>query len=378
METIKHKFKEKDFGQGFITRNAILETTPYKPEVLFLGTFNPDTDEVSNKADFFYGRNWFWPALFNLFEFKSLKYIKQRKFHTPLEPTLKQILEFSSKHKLTFADLIQEIEISKETKYKIVKNKVFIEDESFDLINDGDLSKLNNHGQVVWSTENVITYLRQNETIKSVYLTRKPCEPFLTEWKKIMEYDFNRKINFYKIFTPSGQGLKGSPRISSLIKHWAMTNDTNYDRIDNDWLQIAKIDYNSTMFDSSDITKPSKMKYIDKAIQNIDPKMNSVNKLGENKNNFDVKIGKTYYDQGFFNIPQKFEKYFESDGAELILILGNYESEIVANINRTANPNKMPRIMAGKKYTSWIQENFSIGDVLKIEIISNTKIKLAK
>ena len=249
MDSIKHKFKEKDFGQGFSTRNAILENTPYKPEILFLGTFNPDTDELYNIADFFYGRNWFWPALFNLFEFKSFRYMKQRKFHSPLEPTLEEIFDFSAKHKLTFADLIQEVMNKKNTDYTMVKNTVFINEEGYDLINDGDLAELNNIGQVSWSTESIISYLKQNESIKSVYLTRKPCEPFLTQWNEILRSDYGRKINFYKIFTPSGQGLKGRPRIKSLIKHWTTTDDHNYDRLEDEWLRKGNVDLNEFEFE---------------------------------------------------------------------------------------------------------------------------------
>tara|TARA_R110000851_G_scaffold256188_2_gene408613 strand:+ start:4291 stop:4602 length:312 start_codon:yes stop_codon:yes gene_type:complete len=96
---IKHKFLEADFGSGFKTNNAILKTTPYLPKILFLGTFNPATDEESNVADFFYGRNWFWPTLFNILEYdQQVFYKSQRKYSFPnLEPSLKTILNFITK-----------------------------------------------------------------------------------------------------------------------------------------------------------------------------------------------------------------------------------------------------------------------------------------
>jgi hypothetical protein len=63
---IRHKFYQTNFGNGYATHNAILDTTPYKPEVMIVGTFNPDTPN-NNFADFFYGRNFFWTAFKNLF-----------------------------------------------------------------------------------------------------------------------------------------------------------------------------------------------------------------------------------------------------------------------------------------------------------------------
>jgi hypothetical protein len=248
MESIKHKFIQTDFGQGFSTRNAILQNTPYNPEILFLGTFNPNTEELYNIADFFYGRNWFWPALFNLFEYQNFKFSKQRKFYSPLEPSLKEILDFSTKHKLTFADLIQEVIIKENTDYRLVKNTVFIGEERFDLINDSDLADLNELDQVAWSTESIISYLMKCGSIKSVYLTRKPCEPYLTQWNKILNIDYGREVNFYKIFTPSGQGLKGRPRMKSLIKHWTTTDDHTYNRLENEWLDKENVNLNGFEF----------------------------------------------------------------------------------------------------------------------------------
>lgn len=51
---IKHIFYDQDFGDGFSTHGLILET-PYLPEIMIIGTFNPDTPKT-NFADFFYER----------------------------------------------------------------------------------------------------------------------------------------------------------------------------------------------------------------------------------------------------------------------------------------------------------------------------------
>ena len=91
MESIKHKFIETKFNEEFQTHNGVLDKTPYKPEVMIIGTFNPNTPN-SNFADFFYGRNYFWPALKNLSENK-IAYFKSRMpkrgiIKEPLNPTI--------------------------------------------------------------------------------------------------------------------------------------------------------------------------------------------------------------------------------------------------------------------------------------------------
>ena len=49
-----HKYQQHDFGNGFQTRNSILCTEHYKPEVIFIGTYNHGW--TWNNSDFFYGR----------------------------------------------------------------------------------------------------------------------------------------------------------------------------------------------------------------------------------------------------------------------------------------------------------------------------------
>ena len=68
--TIQHKFFQTIFDNEFETNNAILEITPYKPEVMVVGTFNPNTPN-DNFADSFYGRNYFWTAFKNFYHRKS-------------------------------------------------------------------------------------------------------------------------------------------------------------------------------------------------------------------------------------------------------------------------------------------------------------------
>lgn len=89
-----------------------------------------------------------------------------------------------------------------------------------------------------------------------------------------------------------------------------------------------------------------------------------------------ILIGEAYYNQGFFNIRKRFSNMFGEDKSQIFIQLGNNPETIQGYINRTANPNKTPRIMIGIAYTNWIQMNYAKGDILTLEVFTNSKIKL--
>jgi hypothetical protein len=89
-----------------------------------------------------------------------------------------------------------------------------------------------------------------------------------------------------------------------------------------------------------------------------------------------ILLGEAYYNQGYFNIRQKFSNIFAKNKSLISIQLGDNSEIIEGYINRTANPNKTPRIMIGIKYTNWIQTNYLKGDILTIEVFTNRKIKL--
>lgn len=238
--SIIHKFKEVNFGNGFATKDAILVETPFKPEILFIGTFNPLTNEHDNMADFFYGRNWFWPILFNIFHSKKIELSKQRKFYKPSpEPSLDEIFDFIKKHKITFADLITQVLENKDY-YCLAQNKIIFNDTNYDLIKDSDLSKLNQLGKVNWNKKDLIQYIDKNQTIKTIYFTRKCTKPFSDILMEIDEKFVDRNLNIKFLFTPSGQSMKGKPRINALVNQWKNSSINGFDSLDDEWLN-AKI-----------------------------------------------------------------------------------------------------------------------------------------
>lgn len=245
--SVPHKFLETDFGNGFQTHNAILDTTPYDPEILVIGTFNPQSKNA-NHADFFYGRNYFWPAFVNLFEHNEIV-LTDRRMPTngvpqePFIPTLPEILKLCTKLKITFADMISEVLHNDNPKYEVLENdNVFFNGVEYNLINDtmrngiSGLAELNVINQVRWNTEHIIEYLRKHKSIDTVYLTRNTGIPYTQQWNQISGVDYRRPVSFRKIYTPSGSRLAGNPRMLKLIQHWLFNDKENYGTIEANWL----------------------------------------------------------------------------------------------------------------------------------------------
>ncbi len=92
-----------------------------------------------------------------------------------------------------------------------------------------------------------------------------------------------------------------------------------------------------------------------------------------------VKIGEAYFNQGFFNIQSKYSELFSKNHFEPIKIQieENSSEIIIGTIYRTQSSNQT-RIKAGKEYKKWVQGNFKIGDIFKVEVIEKGFIKLKK
>lgn len=107
------------------------------------------------------------------------------------------------------------------------------------------------------------------------------------------------------------------------------------------------------------------------------PKQNTIENI--EKNNFIVTIGQAYYNDGFFNVRVKNSELFGKDKSPINIQLGENSDKIITGyVNRTANNNATPRIMAGFEYTKWIKENFKQGDIFRVEMINSAFIKLSK
>lgn len=246
--SIQHKFYQINFGKGFETHNAILDITPYKPEVMIVGTYNPDTQNT-NFADFYYGRNYFWTAFKNLID-QSAVVIPNKRMPANgippaiLNPTLPEIFDICTKLKLTFADLVLEVFNNNNPVFQqLINDNVIFNGVEYNLIKDGKigliggLQQLNALGQVNWNTKNIINYLFNNPQIKTIYFTRQPTSIWAAQWNLIINHKCMAGRLTTNIYTPSGQGLKGKPRINALLNHWVHNNKPNFGKLDNVWLK---------------------------------------------------------------------------------------------------------------------------------------------
>jgi hypothetical protein len=139
----------------FQTHSAILDVTPYKPQVLILGTYN-DGNNVGNNADFFYGRNYFWPVISNLSNNANI--LTQRRDRVglpPGNPVLAQILNLSEQFKLTFADIISDVTIP-------LPNH-----------NDNHLNGALGNNNAISNHQSIIEYINRTLSITHVYSTTK-------------------------------------------------------------------------------------------------------------------------------------------------------------------------------------------------------------
>ena len=246
---ILHKYYQTHWGNGFETHNAILDITPYKPEVMFIGTFNPDTPN-ENPADFFYGRNFFWTGFKNLFVHNAVVIANRRMpqngnppAHNLLNPTLAEIFCICLKVKLTFADLISEVLHHNNPHYYFLPNdNVVLNGNEYNLIQDGQnggiggLAQLDALGQVNWNTQNIINYLCNNPQIKQIYFTRQPIGIWAAQWNAIVDNPCMRGRQLTNIFTPSGRPLP-TPVMNNLLHHWVHNVAQGFGCLNNNWLQ---------------------------------------------------------------------------------------------------------------------------------------------
>jgi len=246
--SIPHKFYQTNFTKEFKTHSAILDISPYKPEVMIIGTFNPATPNA-NFADFFYGRNYFWTVFKNLFIHNSINLTKTRmptRGLPPktLNPTLQEILQLCKKLRLTFSDLILEVLHYDDPQYQLLSNdNVILNNIEYNLIQDGKnnsakgLQQLDTIKQVHWNTKNIINYLCDNPQIKTIYFTRQPTGIWAEQWNLIIRHTCNVGRVATNLYTPSGQSLSGKPRMNSLINHWINNENPNFGKLDNEWIK---------------------------------------------------------------------------------------------------------------------------------------------
>ena len=87
-----------------------------------------------------------------------------------------------------------------------------------------------------------------------------------------------------------------------------------------------------------------------------------------------LKLWKTYYKQGFFNIPREFDHMVGDEGPMTLTILGG--GQIGADVNRSANGNGTARIMGRTALRDWFQRTYSEGDTVPIRFDTPRRLYL--
>ncbi len=246
-----HKFLNTNFdalypntsAKEFQTHSAILDVTPYKPEVLIIGTFNPDIP--NNPADFFYGRNYFWRIFENLSNNNNALNGRRILANGIIRaPNIGRIFELCTQFKLSFADLIQSVN-------GVVNN---YEDNLLDGYVGGGLA-VNNVNEIA-------KYICENKSIKHVYFTRKyanEVQNIWGLWQDVQELvkQCRKDVQFGSIFTPSGQGgvpnFIGLHKAATIARYWIWVNaipnihpqpfpnQNGYAHLNHLWLQSCNV-----------------------------------------------------------------------------------------------------------------------------------------
>lgn len=97
----------------------------------------------------------------------------------------------------------------------------------------------------------------------------------------------------------------------------------------------------------------------------------------EARDKFELTLWSAYYNNGFFNVRKSYSDKFGKDRESITIQLGSSPEDMITGIiNRTANNNDTPRILGHKPLKSWIQNNFNLNDVIIVDIVSPTFIRL--
>ena len=81
---------------------------------------------------------------------------------------------------------------------------------------------------------------------------------------------------------------------------------------------------------------------------------------------FLLRLEKTYYDTGFFNITRDFDHLVRTDDGPVTLQLRGDRGSIKGHVNRRANKNGTARVMGGTPLRNWFRQNYAMGDTVPV------------
>ena len=89
---------------------------------------------------------------------------------------------------------------------------------------------------------------------------------------------------------------------------------------------------------------------------------------------FHLKLWKTYYTQGFFNVPRAFDDLVGGEGVVTLVLRDN--GDIKGHVNRTANRNRTARVIGGVRLRTWFQKRYSEGDTVPVRFDTPFRLRL--
>ena len=91
---------------------------------------------------------------------------------------------------------------------------------------------------------------------------------------------------------------------------------------------------------------------------------------------FKLKLHKTYYRRGFFNIKVDFDRFVRNTDGPIELVLGKSGERIYGRIDHMSNRNHTPRIFGNAKLRDWFQSNHKEGDIIDVDLNSKDYIRI--
>ena len=92
----------------------------------------------------------------------------------------------------------------------------------------------------------------------------------------------------------------------------------------------------------------------------------------------DVKLGKAYHAQGFFNIGVDAERYLINSERSKITIDVAGQRKIEGKMDRTTNGNGTPRVFGSTGLRDWFNSNFEMCEFVRVYFVSDKEVRLEK
>ena len=252
-----HKYQQHNFNNGYQTHNSILDTVPYDPEVIFIGTYNHGWSW--NNSDFYYGRvMYMWTAMANLFLHNNNHLINQRTSNNNI-PTRPQIFDICNTGKIVFADIVKGINYNIQANEQPINESVLVNnDYIWTSYNDGPLDYMASQGWLDDNVNAIVKYINKTTTIKHVYFTFKSGVWLANKLNEICN-GIRPGVTCCSIFTPTANGFGRNLQAPFQERVWGLThcwiwngldqnipiNRPDYGHLDHTWLMDKGVNPNN-------------------------------------------------------------------------------------------------------------------------------------